>query len=165
MEYIILPTFAYEHKIFVGPFSRRFPKAKVWVAPRCDLAHIRCTGLKAIPPWFTSTLSPSWYLLVSTCGGLMPHIAVSKLSAQALPSNGTGPSGKAVRKASTSLPLVVCCPAAASGAGLSTCRHNSLASSQRASSKMTTLVSTSSVLSCPACKPSRQHPGWERGHV
>lgn len=23
-----------EHKIFVGPFSRRFPKAEVWVAPR-----------------------------------------------------------------------------------------------------------------------------------
>ena len=35
VEYIVLPTFAYEHKIFVGPFSRRFPKAQVWVAPRC----------------------------------------------------------------------------------------------------------------------------------
>lgn len=34
VEYIILPTFAYEHKIFVGPFSRRFPKAKVYVAPK-----------------------------------------------------------------------------------------------------------------------------------
>ncbi|CAI0388309.1 unnamed protein product [Linum tenue] len=34
VEYIILPTFAYEHKIFVGPFSRKFPKAKIWVAPR-----------------------------------------------------------------------------------------------------------------------------------
>ncbi|XP_078176179.1 lysine-tRNA ligase [Carex rostrata] len=34
VEYIILPTFAYEHKIFVGPFSRKFPRAKVWVAPR-----------------------------------------------------------------------------------------------------------------------------------
>ncbi|PNW73530.1 hypothetical protein CHLRE_13g562750v5 [Chlamydomonas reinhardtii] len=33
VEYIVLPTFAYEHKIFVGPFSRRFPKAKVYVAP------------------------------------------------------------------------------------------------------------------------------------
>ena len=31
VEYIVLPTFAYEHKIFVGPFSRRFPKAKVRV--------------------------------------------------------------------------------------------------------------------------------------
>lgn len=30
VEYIVLPTFAYEHKVFVGPFSRRFPKAKVW---------------------------------------------------------------------------------------------------------------------------------------
>lgn len=34
VEYIILPTFAYEHKIFVGPFSREFPRAQVWVAPR-----------------------------------------------------------------------------------------------------------------------------------
>ncbi|BBN01456.1 hypothetical protein MPTK1_2g07530 [Marchantia polymorpha subsp. ruderalis] len=34
IEYIVLPTFAYEHKIFVGPFSRAFPKAQVWVAPR-----------------------------------------------------------------------------------------------------------------------------------
>ena len=29
VEYIVLPTFAYEHKVFVGPFSRRFPNAKV----------------------------------------------------------------------------------------------------------------------------------------
>jgi hypothetical protein len=29
VEYIVLPTFAYEHKVFVAPFSRRFPKAKV----------------------------------------------------------------------------------------------------------------------------------------
>lgn len=29
VEYIVLPTFAYEHKAFVGPFSRSFPKAKV----------------------------------------------------------------------------------------------------------------------------------------
>ncbi|PKI47941.1 hypothetical protein CRG98_031725 [Punica granatum] len=34
VEYIVLPTFAYEHKIFVGPFSRKFPKARIWVAPR-----------------------------------------------------------------------------------------------------------------------------------
>ncbi|CDP02284.1 unnamed protein product [Coffea canephora] len=34
VEYIVLPTFAYEHKIFVGPFSRKFPQAQVWVAPR-----------------------------------------------------------------------------------------------------------------------------------
>jgi len=33
VEYIVLPTFAYEHKAFVGPFSRAFPKAQVWVAP------------------------------------------------------------------------------------------------------------------------------------
>lgn len=29
VEHILLPTFAYEHKIFVGPFSRKFPKAQV----------------------------------------------------------------------------------------------------------------------------------------
>ncbi|KAI7741413.1 hypothetical protein M8C21_000873 [Ambrosia artemisiifolia] len=34
VEYIVLPTFAYEHKIFVGPFSRKFPQAQVYVAPR-----------------------------------------------------------------------------------------------------------------------------------
>ncbi|KAI9154358.1 hypothetical protein LWI28_024984 [Acer negundo] len=34
VEYIVLPTFAYEHKIFVGPFSRKFPRAQMWVAPR-----------------------------------------------------------------------------------------------------------------------------------
>jgi hypothetical protein len=34
VEFIVLPTFAYEHKIFVGPFSRKFPKAKVYVAPK-----------------------------------------------------------------------------------------------------------------------------------
>ncbi|KAI8465795.1 MAG: hypothetical protein J3K34DRAFT_525046 [Monoraphidium minutum] len=33
VEYIVLPTFAYEHKVFVGPFSRRFPQAKVYTAP------------------------------------------------------------------------------------------------------------------------------------
>lgn len=33
VQHIILPTFAYEHKIFVGPFSRKFPKARVWIAP------------------------------------------------------------------------------------------------------------------------------------
>ncbi|KAL6961237.1 hypothetical protein U1Q18_039001 [Sarracenia purpurea var. burkii] len=34
VEHIVLPTFAYEHKIFVGPFSRKFPRAQTWVAPR-----------------------------------------------------------------------------------------------------------------------------------
>ena len=34
IEFIVLPTFAYEHKIFLGPFSRAFPDAKVWIAPR-----------------------------------------------------------------------------------------------------------------------------------
>jgi len=33
VEYLVLPTFAYEHKIFVGPFSRKFPGAKVYVCP------------------------------------------------------------------------------------------------------------------------------------
>ena len=34
VEHIVLPTFAVEHKLFVGPFARRFPSAKVHVAPR-----------------------------------------------------------------------------------------------------------------------------------
>eukprot|EP00897_Mesotaenium_endlicherianum_P004057 jgi/Mesen1/367/ME000001S02674 len=33
VEHIVLPTFAYEHKIFVGPFARKFPAAAVWTAP------------------------------------------------------------------------------------------------------------------------------------
>eukprot|EP00180_Rhodochaete_pulchella_P002565 Plantae.Rhodophyta-Rhodochaete_pulchella.ctg3931.p1 GENE.Plantae.Rhodophyta-Rhodochaete_pulchella.ctg3931~~Plantae.Rhodophyta-Rhodochaete_pulchella.ctg3931.p1 ORF type:complete len:424 (-),score=36.67 Plantae.Rhodophyta-Rhodochaete_pulchella.ctg3931:1717-2940(-) len=33
VAYIVLPTFAYEHKVFVGPFSRRFPEAQLFVAP------------------------------------------------------------------------------------------------------------------------------------
>ena len=37
IEHIVLPTFAYEHKIFLGPFSRAFPQAKVWIAPRSAL--------------------------------------------------------------------------------------------------------------------------------
>lgn len=33
VEYIILSTFAYEHKIYVPPFNRAFKGAQVWVAP------------------------------------------------------------------------------------------------------------------------------------
>jgi hypothetical protein len=34
VKYIILPTVSgLEHKVFVGPFARRFPQAQVWVAP------------------------------------------------------------------------------------------------------------------------------------
>lgn len=31
MDYIILSTHAYEHKLFIGPFSRKFPSAKVCI--------------------------------------------------------------------------------------------------------------------------------------
>ena len=34
VEHIVLPTFAVEHKQFVGPFSRAFPQAAVHVVPR-----------------------------------------------------------------------------------------------------------------------------------
>jgi len=34
VECVVLPTFAIEHKVFFGPFARRFPRASVWVAPR-----------------------------------------------------------------------------------------------------------------------------------
>jgi len=33
VAYIVLPTTAVEHKYFVGPFARSFPKAEVWVCP------------------------------------------------------------------------------------------------------------------------------------
>jgi len=33
VAYIILPTVAVEHKYFVGPFARAFPRAEVWVCP------------------------------------------------------------------------------------------------------------------------------------
>lgn len=33
VAYIVLPTVAVEHKYFVGPFARAFPRAEVWVCP------------------------------------------------------------------------------------------------------------------------------------
>ena len=33
LEHILLPTTLFEHKIFVGPFQRRFPDATVFIAP------------------------------------------------------------------------------------------------------------------------------------
>ncbi|OSX72226.1 hypothetical protein BU14_0457s0019 [Porphyra umbilicalis] len=33
VEHLVLPTFAYEHKIYLPPMTRRFPAARVWVAP------------------------------------------------------------------------------------------------------------------------------------
>jgi hypothetical protein len=33
VEYIVLPTTLFEHKVFAGPFQRKFPKAKLWVCP------------------------------------------------------------------------------------------------------------------------------------
>ena len=34
VKYIILPTISgLEHKVFVGPFARKFPQAQVWVTP------------------------------------------------------------------------------------------------------------------------------------
>ena len=35
VEHIVLTTHAYEHKIFVPAFQRRYGGAKVWVVPRC----------------------------------------------------------------------------------------------------------------------------------
>lgn len=34
VKYILLGCAAYEHKVFVGPFARRWPQADVYVAPR-----------------------------------------------------------------------------------------------------------------------------------
>ena len=33
VSHVVLATTQYEHKIFLGPFARRFPSARVWVAP------------------------------------------------------------------------------------------------------------------------------------
>ncbi|KAK9834707.1 hypothetical protein WJX74_008268 [Apatococcus lobatus] len=33
VEYILLATFAYEHKIYCAPMSRKFPDAQVWTSP------------------------------------------------------------------------------------------------------------------------------------
>ena len=46
VEHIVLPTFAVEHKLFVGPFSRAFPSAQVHVAPRW------------VNPWISSMQFP-----------------------------------------------------------------------------------------------------------
>lgn len=59
MEFIVLPTFAYEHKVFVGPFSRRFPNAKVGV--------LLCVGLVGAAVW-------AW-LLEQQCGALLTPLA------------------------------------------------------------------------------------------
>ena len=34
VKYIILTTHAYEHKIFIAPFQRRFKDAQVYVVPK-----------------------------------------------------------------------------------------------------------------------------------
>ena len=33
VEHIVLPTYALEHKVYVAPLSKRYPRAQVWVAP------------------------------------------------------------------------------------------------------------------------------------
>ena len=69
VEHIVLPTFAVEHKQFVGPFSRAFPRAKVHVAPRCDFPSGVCSNYTC----FTLPLCPliiidnmMWPMLAST---------------------------------------------------------------------------------------------------
>jgi len=42
VEHIVLTTHAYEHKIFIPPFQRRYGTAQVWVVPRC------CANLHAL---------------------------------------------------------------------------------------------------------------------
>jgi hypothetical protein len=44
VEHIVLTTHAYEHKIFVPPFQRRYGTAQVWVVPRCA-ARVRSAAL------------------------------------------------------------------------------------------------------------------------
>ena len=34
VRYIVLPSVAPEHKVFAGPFARRFPAAELWATDR-----------------------------------------------------------------------------------------------------------------------------------
>ncbi len=40
VRYIFLTTHAYEHKVFVPSFQRRFPLAQVYYSPKCALSKI-----------------------------------------------------------------------------------------------------------------------------
>lgn len=42
MKYVVLPSHAYEHKVFVPPFQRRFPAAQVYVSPECAPLPLPC---------------------------------------------------------------------------------------------------------------------------
>ena len=39
VRYIVLTTHAYEHKVFVPSFQRRFPLAQVYYSPKCALSR------------------------------------------------------------------------------------------------------------------------------
>ena len=39
VRYIVLTTHAYEHKVFVPSFQRRFPLAQVYYTPKCARSH------------------------------------------------------------------------------------------------------------------------------
>jgi len=34
VEHVVLPTTLFEHKIFVGPFQRKYPEAQCWIVPQ-----------------------------------------------------------------------------------------------------------------------------------
>ena len=55
VEHIVLTTHAYEHKIFVPPFQRRYGKAQVWVVPRC--AHTEKRGAEGAGPGHSAVVS------------------------------------------------------------------------------------------------------------
>lgn len=85
VEYIVLPTFAYEHKAFVGPFSRRFPKAKVggwgegwvggWVWRGVRQLHItRQVRLVRLTAGWRLTTAPYGHTNeAQTCTETLPH--------------------------------------------------------------------------------------------
>lgn len=60
VKYIILPTVSgLEHKVFVGPFARRFPKAQVFVAPNQWSFPVNLPlGWLGFPPERTHVLPP-----------------------------------------------------------------------------------------------------------
>ena len=87
IEHIVLPTFAYEHKIFLGPFSRAFPQAKVWIAPRSVLpafiskgcytcTHSCDTGSPSIDHFASAADSVHVKLYVSVCKSVILHVFV-----------------------------------------------------------------------------------------
>mmetsp|Transcript_13033 Transcript_13033/g.39274 ORF Transcript_13033/g.39274 Transcript_13033/m.39274 type:complete len:489 (-) Transcript_13033:178-1644(-) len=67
VEHVVLGTTQYEHKVFVPAFSRRFPRAQVWVAPDqwafpldLPLPLLGLAGAKVLDDRARAPSMPSW---------------------------------------------------------------------------------------------------------